>query len=274
MNKVIVCSVPKSGTYFLGHILTRLGMRDTKIHVHLRSFTDYNEVDLETARKKASQLSVEEPLEKSLRRIGPGEFAVGHLPIETVHLLRDFRVVFIYRNVRDILVSFCRWIADTGRWPDEGAWRELPDGPDRLLGFLEIHGTKLRKLIDSPAAWRSQQNITQVSFEELMGDYGSTVAAAAMRRIASTLAMSTYSDGQLLDLLEQSKASETITRSGGRSVRATYWNEVVEREFARRGFAAINTRLGFDEPSANGWWGHWWAFRKQLKSVRFRRRVA
>jgi hypothetical protein len=229
---------------------------------------------METARKKASELSVEEPLEKSLRRIGPGEFAVGHLPIETVPLLRDFEIIFAYRNVRDILVSFCRWIADTGRWPDDGAWRQLPGGPDRLLGFLEVHGTKLRKLIDSPAAWKAQSGVAQVSFEELMGDHGPESAAAAMRRIARASGKDGLSDGELLSLLEQAKGTETITRSAGRSVRSTYWNDEVEREFARRGFAAINTRLGFDEPSANGWWGHWWAFRKAIKVVRIRRRAA
>jgi hypothetical protein len=274
MTKVIVCSVPKSGTYFLGQILTRLGMRDTKLHIHLRSFTDYNHVDLETARKKASQLSVPEPIGKSLQRIGPGEFAVGHLPITTAHLLRDFEIIFIYRNVRDILVSFCRWIAETGRWPDEGAWRAQPEGPERLLGFLQSHHTKLRKLIDSSANWTAHPSVTRVSFEELMGDYGAAAAAAAIRQVAQASASDGQSDAELLDLLEQAKSTETITRSAGRSVRAKFWNEAVEREFVRRGFAAVNTRLGFDEPSATGWWGRWWAFRRSVTSARLGRRAA
>ena len=274
MTKVLVCSVPKSGTYFLGQILARLGMRDTKLHIHLRSYTDYNDVDLETARKKASELSVAEPIEKSLQRIRSGEFVVGHLPVNTAHLLHDFEIIFIYRNVRDILVSFCRWIAETGRWPDDGAWRQLPDGPDRLLGFLRNHHAKLRKMIDASAAWRAQPRITQVSFEELMGDHGAPAAVEAMRRIARASAHDGLRDGELLGLIEQAKGTETITRSAGRSIRATFWNEAVEREFVRRGFAAINTRLGFDEPAATSWWGHWWAFRRAMTSVRFGRRAA
>jgi len=276
MTKAIVCTVPKSGTYLLGAILTHLGMRDTKQHVSLRGFTDYSNVDLETARRNPNDLWVTEPLEATLGQIGPGEFAVGHLPSTAAPLLRDFKVIFAYRNIRDVLVSFCRWTADSGRWTegDNGAWRQLPDGPDRLLGFLEVHGARLRRVIDASADWIGMRGVTQVSFEVLMGDYGREAAATAMRRIARAADQHGLGDTDLLNLLEKAKATQTITRSNGRSVRSTFWNDVVEAEFARRGFAIINSRLGFDEPSASGWWAHWWTVRKALKAVRFRQRAA
>lgn len=274
MNKIIICSVPKSGTYFLGQILTRLGLRDSKIHVNLHSYTDYNGVDLDTARHKASELRVHEPLSSSLQRISPSEFVVGHLPVTTAPMLREFGVIFTYRNVRDILVSFCRWVAQTGRWPDDGNWRELPDGPEKLLGFLQHHGRQLRGLIDCPAGWKSQPGATQVAFEELMGDYGADAAADAMQRIARAVGSCEHSDADLLQILEDAKGTETITRSGARSSRELFWNEAVEREFVCRRFALINQRLGFDEPSEAGWGGRWRKLRDTARKIRLPRRAA
>jgi hypothetical protein len=274
MAKAIICSIPKSGTYLVGAILQRLGLRDTRQHLHLRGFTDYNNVDLETARRKPDELSVTEPLEATLRRIASGEFAVGHLPSNMAPLLGDFKVIFVYRNIRDILVSFCRWTADTGRWTDDGAWRRLPEGPERLLGFMRTHRKNLRKWIAAAATWKSEPSITQVSFEELMGDDGSAGAAAAMRRIARALEVGPFTDAELLEHLAQAKETETITRSAARSKRESYWNEAVEREFVRCGFAAINTRLGFDEPSARRLWGRWWSLKHAAESVRWHRPAA
>jgi hypothetical protein len=270
MVRAIICSVPKSGTYLMGAILTRLGMRDTKQHVHLRGFTDYNNVDLETARRRPDDLSVTEPLEVTLQRIGPGEFAVGHLPASTGPLLSDFQVIFAYRNVRDILVSFCRWTAVTGRWADNGAWRQLPEGPEKLRGFLRTHRKNLRKWIGAAAAWRADRNATQVSFEELMGDYGPAATLAAMRRIARAVEAVPYADAELLECLAEAKGTETITRSTARSDRASYWNDAVERDFVRYGFGAINARLGFVEPSAHSLWGRWWSLKHAAKSIRRR----
>jgi hypothetical protein len=274
MPKAIICSVPKSGTYLLAAILTRLGLRDTKHHVQVRGFTDYRNVDLETARTKPRELWVSEPLEATLQRIGPGEFAVGHLPATMAPLLRDFKVIFVYRNVRDVLISFCRWTADTGRWPDDGTWRRLPEGPERLLGFLRRYRRNLRKLIGAAADWKDDTSVTQISFEELMGDFGPAAVVAAMRRIAQTLETGPFTDAELLEHLERAKGTETMTRSAARSNRSSYWNNDVEKEFVRHGFAAINARLGFDEVSARSLRGRWWSLKRAAESIRRRRPAA
>lgn len=248
MTKVIVCSIPKSGTYLVAEIVKQLGFRATNLHLGTHEFADYGAADLETGRRNPGQLIVSELIESSINRVRDGEFAVGHLPIETAPLLSGFRVVFVCRNVRDVLISFCRWIAATGRDPDGGNWRELQDGPDKLLGFLERRGEDMYKIVSLAQDWHStnQMPTWEVTFEELMGDFGKSKTISAMRRIADATDRR-YSDADLLWVLQKAKSADTLTRSTGRTNRRRWWNRAVEREYRRRGFFEINKRLGYKE---------------------------
>ena len=116
--KGFVCTIPKSGTYLIAEFLKQVGMRATNLHLDLHRFGDYGAADLETGRCFPERILVAEPLEDSIKRICDGEFAVGHLPVSAAPLFRDFGVIFSRRNIRDVLISYCRFTADTGRCAD------------------------------------------------------------------------------------------------------------------------------------------------------------
>jgi hypothetical protein len=270
MEKLIVCSVPKSGTYLIAQLLTELGYRNSGLHLNVAGFTDYRNADLSTARRDSDRLTVAESLSKSLRRIQEGEFAVGHLPPSSFPLLQGFRIIFLYRNIRDVLVSFCRWTADTGRWKDDGRWREQPADSAKLLGFLQAHGKILEGAIAEPAGWIAVPGIVSVSFEELMGDEGVQRTQEALRRIVNAVGCEPLADSDLLACLERAKSTETLTRSNGRSLRDHYWSQAVEREYVRRGYPLLNARLGYQERAVDLRPRPWRSLRMAFRKLRQR----
>lgn len=257
MVKVVVCSIPKSGTYLLGALLSNLGMTDAKIHLNVGKFYDYRRLAPETAALQCR--SVREMLDDALQRIPDGGFTVSHLPARVAPKLDGFRVIFLHRNLRDVIVSFCRWTESTGRWSGRwseilstftgaAAWRGTPDSPEKLRTFLRRHSSRIKEHIPGCIPWRHVPGVLRVSFEELLGDYGPAVTLESLQRIATVLELEDQREKTLLAALDRAKAAPTVTKSSGRSSRERFWDERVEAEFIRQGFAAANAELGYVEP--------------------------
>jgi hypothetical protein len=254
--RVVVCSIPKSGTYLIGEILRVLGLRDSGLHLGVTALNDYRRADVDTARRDPNRFLVAEPLTESLGRLGHGEYALSHLPPTAAYALRECELVFVYRNLRDVLVSFCRWIERTGRWQADRTepWRQLPDVPDKLLGFLEAHHHVFSRTISNNIRWREMMLVPQVSFEQLMGDQGADGVLKALKTLATVACRHELTDGDLLHALESAKMSDTMTRSGTRSNRDAFWDDRVEAAFWDLGFGTLNHQLGFESqthPSSN-----------------------
>src|SRR5580700_5477984 len=81
-HRVIVVSIPKSGTYLVAEFLKALGYRWTGMHLAELAYTDYSGSALEDARRDPGRFARSEPLSISLERIHAGDFAVGHLPFK------------------------------------------------------------------------------------------------------------------------------------------------------------------------------------------------
>lgn len=248
--KVVVCSIPKAGTYLVGQLLTSLGLHNSNLHLNITASSDFKGVALDTARRDPQRFVLDEPLDRVLRRIEDNSFAVGHLPPSTACLLREFELVFVYRNIRDVLVSFTRFTETTGRYRTaHDHWRQLPDGPAKLLGCLKLHGPWLQGLIASAVGWIDMLGVPRISFEQLMGDYGEDIQLHALRTLESVACRTTCSESDLRMIIDNVLKTDTITKSQGRTDRSLFWDAAVERAFVQCGYAALNARLGFDEPS-------------------------
>ncbi len=251
--KVLICSIPKSGTHLAGRVLAELGLRDSGLHLKRGNYTDYNRArDREARRREEGGLEVVMPLEESVALVEEGCFAASHLGPRRADLLKrsGFSILHTRRNLRDVTVSFARWVRETGRWAKSHnePWREM-EGAEMVTGFLNARGDEVREVLERTVAWTSADADAIVSFEDLSGANGTEKQTAAMRSIASLV---DRSDANPQELINACLDEETLTFSGRRTNHEDYWSGEIETWFCkrpalfRRSLQSLNHSLGYE----------------------------
>ncbi len=242
-NSVLVISIPKSGTYLMTEILKNLGYSWTGMHLAEEAYTDYASANLEDARENPALFARSEPLTESLTRIGPGEFAVGHLPFR-VPVLKEtarFKRIYMTRDLRVALVSYMRFLRVTGRLgARQMPWYAMRDPQEQTVSFLSSTGPYLlREFYACMVGWEKVPGVLSLRFEELTA--GGEKSVSTVGAIAHYLGIEGCNAA---DILRKSLAAETITKSTGTTRLEDYWSEEAERRFARMGGAELNRRFG------------------------------
>jgi len=242
-HRVIVVSIPKSGTYLVAELLKALGYRWTGMHLAETAYTDYSNSNLEQARQDPGRFARSEPLSTSLGRIRPGEFAVGHLPFkdEVIEATRPLKCLYVTRDLRSALISYMRFMHSTGRLGAKHlAWYPLADLRQRCLVFLQTTAPyMLKRFYDGMVGWSKLDGVLHVRFEDLTGE------VARARQVIESVA--SYLGGPHCDaasVLRTSLATETITKSDGLTRLEDYWSSIAERRFIEIGGQELNVRLG------------------------------
>jgi Sulfotransferase domain len=242
-QRVIVVSIPKSGTYLVAEILKALDYRWTGMHLAETAYTDYSGSALEEARQDPGRFARSEPLSVSLGRIHDGEFAVGHLPFkdDVVELTRPFKRLFVTRDLRLALVSYMRFLHSTGRLGARHLpWYSIPDERQRCLAFLHSTGPyMLKRFYEGMVGWSRLDGTLHVRFEDLTGEAGQ-----ATRVIESIAAFLGIENCDAPRVLSASLASETITKSDGLTRLEDYWSDQAEKRFVEIGGLELSARLG------------------------------
>jgi hypothetical protein len=243
-HRVIVVSIPKSGTYLVAEILKALGYRSTGMHLAETAYTDYTGSPLAEARQDPGRFIRSEPLSRSLARIQPGEFAVGHLPFkdEVVHATRPFKRLFLTRDLRLALISYMRFMQATGRLgASQLAWYSIPDLRQRCHVFLQASAPYiLKRFYEGMVGWKECDGTLPVRFEDLTND--TQRAAGVIESIAEFLGVANCN---AQDVLRSSLATETITKSDGLTRLEDYWSAQAEKRFIEIGGPELNARLGW-----------------------------
>lgn len=248
-HRVVVCSLPKAGTYLCGELLKQLGLQPTNVHLSAESFTDYRFASTQVARQHPESLQRQLPLTQAMAYVLPGQFAVGHLDPSCRDALGDAKIIFVYRNVRDGAVSFLRWLESSGRHArGESGWWTLPAGPEKLLGWFHesVEGRAYIDWCAAIAGWLEDPRVHRCSFETLHGDHGSEAQCEAIRALYHYLEISAEPPDSE-NIARQALAAPTLTRSAGRSNREQYWNADVEGHFCALGGDELNRRLCYAE---------------------------
>lgn len=249
-HPVIIVSIPKAGTYLVAEILKSLGLEDAGIHVNPDSLSDYRFATIKEAREDYLKYTVRLPLEKSVRLVLSGQFIVGHLPYEAyiVGMLKDFKVIFVKRDLRDALISQMRFFSLPGRGQHTNhAWKNLEDGPEKLLAFMDLYGAEFIRIYDGMANWLEDAGACKVSFEDIYSDHGLDIACETIERLTKYLDLN-YPEYQFIDyrkILTKVIGTETKTWSGARTRRDTYWNSIINERFSQLGGMAANEKLGY-----------------------------
>lgn len=248
-NRVMVCSLPKAGTYLVSAFLAAMGMEDVHLHLDDTFLTDYRYASREQARSDYKQLRRNIPLQTIIDFILPGQFAVGHLPCTPIiaDLLEDFRIIFAYRNLRDGLISFMRWEQFAGRDHERTKdWISLTDSPAKVMVFMEDLGKMYLQWCSALIGWTASPNVYKCSFEEILGDKGQDTQVACLHDIFVHSGME-GNEPDWHEIVHEVVGSETMTWSGVRTVRENYWDDNVEAAFREAGGAELNRLLGNEE---------------------------
>jgi Sulfotransferase domain len=250
-DRVIIVSIPKSGTYLVAELLKALGYHWTGMHLAETAYTDYSGSQLEEARQDPGRFTRSESLSEALTRIRPGEFAVGHLPFKAavVQATKRFNRIYLTRDLRSALVSYMRFLHATGRLGAKHlAWYAIPELHERCNLFLQTTAPYLlKRFYEGMAGWPEQSDVLPVRFEDLVA--GSEQATHAVNSIASYLGIANYDAHAVLSA---SLAARTITKSEGLTCLGEYWSPEAERRFAEIGGPALNARLGLSSPADTG----------------------
>jgi len=248
-HRVMACSMPKAGTYFIAEALCRLGCEPTHFHLDHNVAWDYRGRTIEEIRADSFRYMVEMPLEQSLRLVRPGQFAVGHIECrgDAKRWLRSFKKILVYRDLRDALISQMRFLKDTNcggpaatlGWQcgkDRSKWR-ASSGPKltSTICFAKFRGM---------AAWLREPDVLPLSFEAFYGDHGRETQALAVEKTREFLDAPAPTDTSN-DLMAVLIGKPTRTWSGRRSSREVYWNDDIEDLFRAKGGHEVNASLGY-----------------------------
>jgi hypothetical protein len=242
-DRVLVVSIPKAGTYLMAEVLKALGYGWTGMHLAEAAYSDYKGADLDEARVNPGRFARSEPLWQSLSRIRAGEFAVGHLPCkaEVVGFTACFRRLYLTRDLRTALISYMRFLQSTGRMgAKELSWYSIFDPKERLLNFLTTSAPQLLDgLYHDLAGWLHVPGVLHVRFEDLVHD-----SETAVRVVESVAGFLRVPAGDTRGALSRTLASETITKSDGRTRLDDFWSPEAEAQFVAIGGPELNARLG------------------------------
>ncbi len=247
-KKVVVNTIPKSGTYLMALLLERLGVIDTKIHLFDTHFHDFRNRSLKEIVSMPSEFNVFVPIDQSSRLIHEGQFAVAHIGYlkENASVLSDFVQLHCVRNLRDVLVSHMRFTLDSRlKTGPSGDWWRGREGYQLLTAYLggpakDYIVTRILPM----AAWFQKRDVLTLRFEELIGDDGEIAQRNCVEKICDKLELPVPTD--ILTILQRDViGKETRTYTGSRSDHRNYWNDEVEEIFRDLGLDRVNAALGY-----------------------------
>jgi hypothetical protein len=249
-HRVLLTSIPKSGTYLFGELFKNLGFVDSGIHVEGldgQSFTDYRFTSLGEARENPHLEPISCPLPRTLGLILPGQYVVSHLQLTQdmpPSALAGFKVVFACRNLRDCLVSLMLFLVRTASRSEAVApLMKIQRDDQKTLFMLRRHGAHLLEEATLIMNVLNRSDVLTLKFEDaLISD--ERTRANLMRRVVEFLDVG-VDVMERVNILNKTLGTNTLTRSAQRTNIERYWSPAVEREFARIGGCDLNRRLGY-----------------------------
>jgi hypothetical protein len=210
--KILANSLPKSGTHLLMRLLDLAGFQTTKrglagsvaristwnpirrrrIARRLAEESEHGycvDLDVPTNRVKAAWLH------GYLNQLPDGSYMGGHVPYEEIlriflHI-HQYRVLFIYRDPRDVLISLANYHArdympfhkEFNRLGKRERWEIALSGISRGSRVLSPFSNRLERA----GGWMSDPSVCAIRFEDLVGSHGGGDAEAQRKTIENIL---------------------------------------------------------------------------------------
>ena len=158
---VIVVSVPKSGTYFTEALYKRMGYQGVYVHAMDMECNAWRFHEVTATKDFAPSGMKPIPITILSRLVLPGQIIVSHCGRnpEIAAALSGFKKIYLYRDLREVLVSHARANISEPIPPEHLA--------TRVAEFCESSGNALKNVIETVNRWRNDSEVFAVAFADL-----------------------------------------------------------------------------------------------------------
>ena len=260
-GKLYIYTIPKAGTYFLAKLASKMGWKDTGIHVAGDHVLDTHRVDLKTAAEYPTRTRAKQWLPVTLKSIKKGELCFGH--ISPIFFLPRFQAAFTIlackRRLKDALVA--EFVDLRFRRKDAPDLSRVKFSDDRaaFVHYLETKAAGMRGIagaflahvavrqLDYFAGTRKLGDYLEISFEDLFG----AAPLPTVRKIAEAFGLN-WSDDKLLSIYTEACQEDNKTKSTAEELpldREALWTPEAEELYRSMGFPRLEGLLGYAEES-------------------------
>jgi hypothetical protein len=221
LPKVIINSLPKSGTHLVAKLLDLAGMKDCRVVFDRqvligRSWLEKNVKNLSRTDGREIVMGIDMPLavptrfvEEKFAAVKAGEYVKAHTGYTTavIRLAQRFEMkpVVVVRDPRDVIISFVHFVLENRKHPlfkTLNAFKEREKCIDAAIdgGFFDgIYLENIRARCHSLDPWLDTPGIPVVRFEDLIGSKGKgsdAVQHSSIKRILDYIGLE-KSDAEL-----------------------------------------------------------------------------
>lgn len=238
MARIFINSIPKSGTYRVAALLQHAGIEPTGLHITEDKVWDYGAGDIQAGRTDPESAFLEGVTPaQALERVTDSQLLVGHFGFSIQHarLLQPFTTIFLIRDIREVIVSWCRWQVFSGQSPRLAA---IDDPKQMIVSFLELSARPTAEIVLSLLPWYFYFPLDHI-FQVNELDNPDTLA-----RLFQVCGCE-QSD-KAIDSIRQSVADQdTLTKVPGGTLLGEYWSDQAEQLFCAQRLEQVNRLLGF-----------------------------
>jgi hypothetical protein len=270
MPRVLVNSVPKSGTNLLASVLDVMGLQwqspvlshELRFHPlnYIRHWEDQDCL-IGVGKSYKAKLGF---LRHTLNKMDPGSYMMGHIPYQehVCELLRSLgvRTFFVIRDPRDVVVSLLHHIQRVRSHYLHRAYAKLPSDKARLIAGIRglrnkdgsIETQSIAEKLEVTLGWTEVETVVTLRFEDLIGERGGGTAqdqTIAIRKIGNHLGWDLAEEDVLIVGNEAFGKGKTFRRGMIGGWRGVFDDELKDAFKREAGEYLIN--LGYEQD--NNW---------------------
>ena len=241
LPKIVIATLPKSGTYFWGKILQECGYQDIEIHGHEQTIADYRSLTLQEKLDTPPESAVWLPFCLQLSLLREGQYLLAHLPFIVHPQLREKKFFISIRDLRTVVVSWLRY-GQRRRCFAHHSWYNLGATEEGVFTLLNTSlGQELAHEANEISKWVSAFPDRELRFEALNAP-GSKEFTHIVDTISSLIGLDAEN---VTSAIERARGTSTVTYSGKPSSTQGIWSERVEEVFCAHKLDLLNEKLGY-----------------------------
>jgi len=237
LDRVLIISQPKAGTYLLAEILQNCEFENTNLHLGLDRLQAYEPKARDAGLQDPRQFDVFCPIEESRNLIRFGQVAVSHFQYskELAASLSAFKIIHSKRELRSAFRSLARMYLHSDK---RGRKFKAAIEQDGISGLMRLRGEEVISEALKINRWAGACNVLSLKMENVLSE-----PEVVISDLLSHLGIK--SSRSAADIWRHSRAAETLTKSS--SYPDLIWTGADEKVFSSLGGIEANERLGYVE---------------------------